>query len=180
MTCFGKKVLSLGRESKRSSETSYACERGLSHELNNRLDCHAIARNDEKNLCHPELGATHVAHCDNVGDICNDYLKSFSGSINVDLEPLTRISNAHIHSQGTAPSAQSTDRVTRIASALRFPLSHRRGEGKEGSVGDMKENIFSNKVYSLFTTHHSLIHNDMNFSLLTKSSFWKIKRNYPW
>ena len=54
MTCFGKKVLSLRRhkfepmqhsepcetacrmaESKRSSETSYACERGLSHELIN-------------------------------------------------------------------------------------------------------------------------------------------------
>ena len=35
MTCFGKKVLSLGRESKRSSETSYACERGLKHELIN-------------------------------------------------------------------------------------------------------------------------------------------------
>ena len=35
MTGFGKKVLSLGRESKRSSETSYACERGLSHELIN-------------------------------------------------------------------------------------------------------------------------------------------------
>ncbi len=35
MTCVGKKVLSLGRESKRSSETSYACERGLSHELVN-------------------------------------------------------------------------------------------------------------------------------------------------
>ena len=35
MTCFGKKVLSLGRESKRSSKTSYACERGLKHELIN-------------------------------------------------------------------------------------------------------------------------------------------------
>ena len=35
MTCLGKKVLSLGRESKRSSETSYAGERGLSHELIN-------------------------------------------------------------------------------------------------------------------------------------------------
>lgn len=35
MTCVGKKVLSLGRKSKRSSETSYACERGLSHELIN-------------------------------------------------------------------------------------------------------------------------------------------------
>lgn len=40
-----------------------------------------------------------------------------------DIEPLTRISNAHIHSQRTAPSAQSADRVTRIATALRFPLS---------------------------------------------------------
>ena len=35
IVCFGKKVLSLGRDSKRSSETSYACERGLSHELIN-------------------------------------------------------------------------------------------------------------------------------------------------
>ena len=28
--------------------------------------------------------ATHVATCVNVGSICNDHLKSFSGSINVD------------------------------------------------------------------------------------------------
>ncbi len=62
----GTKFLSIGGESKRSSETSYACERGLSSELNNRLDCHAIARNDVKNLCHPELGATHVDLCDNI------------------------------------------------------------------------------------------------------------------
>ena len=40
-------------------------------------------------ICHPELGATHVATCVNVGDTCTDYLKSFSGSINVDFEPLT-------------------------------------------------------------------------------------------
>ena len=38
-------------------------------------------------ICHPELGATHVANCDNVGSICNDYIKSFLGSINVDLNP---------------------------------------------------------------------------------------------
>ena len=30
------------------------------------------------------------------------------------------------------------------------------GEGKEGCVGEMKENNFLDKVYSLFTTHHSL------------------------
>ncbi len=86
------------------NEVNYNHERGLSNEFNNRLDCHAIARNDVKNLCHPELGATHEATCVNVGDICNAYLKSFSGSINADVEPLTRISNAHIHSQRTAPS----------------------------------------------------------------------------
>ncbi len=34
-------------------------------------------------------GATHVATCGNVSGICTDYLKSFSGSINVDIEPLT-------------------------------------------------------------------------------------------
>ena len=32
-------------------------------------------------------------------------------------------------------------------------------------VGKMKRNSFTDKVYSLFTTHHSLIHNDTNFSL---------------
>ena len=30
---------------------------------------------------HPKLGATHVANCVNVGGICNDHLKSFSGAI---------------------------------------------------------------------------------------------------
>ena len=39
--------------------------------------------------------------------------------------------------------------------------------GKIRSVGDMKENIFSNMVNSLFTTHHSLIHTDMVFSRFT-------------
>ena len=39
--------------------------------------------------------------------------------------------------------------------------------GKIRSVGNMKENIFSNMVNSLFTTHHSLIHTDMVFSRFT-------------
>ena len=34
-------------------------------------------------------------------------------------------------------------------------------------VEDMKENNFTDKVYSLFTTHHSLIHSDMVFSRFT-------------
>ena len=44
----------------------------------------ACAQDDVKFARHPELGATHVDTCVNVGDICNDYLKSFSVSINVD------------------------------------------------------------------------------------------------
>ena len=44
----------------------------------------ACAQDDVKFARHPELGATHVDTWVNVGDICNAYLKSFSGSINVD------------------------------------------------------------------------------------------------
>ena len=106
IVCAGKTSSLLG-ESKRSSETSYACERGLSHELKNRLDCHAIARNDVKIARHPELD---------------------SGAINADFEPLSCLS-------GTLSPG---------------------GEGKCGCAGEMKENTFTDKVYSLFTTHHSL------------------------
>ena len=45
--------------------------------------------------------------------------------------------------------------------------------GKIRSVGNMKENIFSNMVYSPFTTHNSLIHNDMVFSRFTSLSSLK-------
>ena len=76
MTCVGKKVLSLGRESKRSSETSYACERGLKHELINcesspeflsdkvfsRFTSHFSLRKAAFTLAE---GATHVAHWNN-------------------------------------------------------------------------------------------------------------------
>ena len=44
----------------------------------------ACAQDDVKFARHPELGATHVANCVNVGGICNTYLKSFSGAINID------------------------------------------------------------------------------------------------
>ncbi len=76
MTCVGKKVLSLGRESKRSSETSYACERGLKHELINcesspeflsdkvfsRFTSHFSLRKTAFTLAE---GATHVANWNN-------------------------------------------------------------------------------------------------------------------
>ena len=76
MTCVGKKVLSLGRESKRSSETSYACERGLKHELINcesspeflsdkvfsRFTSHFSLKKTAFTLAE---GATHVAHWNN-------------------------------------------------------------------------------------------------------------------
>ena len=40
-------------------------------------------------------------------------------------------------------------------------------EGNRTSIGDMNQNSFIDKVYSLFTSHHSLIFNDMNFSRFT-------------
>ena len=43
--------------------------------------------------------------------------------------------------------------------------------GKIGSVEDMKGNSFTDKVYSLFTTHHSLIFPDMVFSRFTSFHF---------
>ena len=64
--------------------------------------------------------------------------------------------------------------------ALRFPLSPQVARGKIRSIGNMKENIFTDKVYSLFTTHHSLINNDMDFSPFTfhlKQLLFHIKKS---
>ena len=65
-----------------------------------------------------------------------------------------------------APSAQGRQGHTH-RTALRFPLSPQVAREKIRSIGNMKENIFSNMVNSLFTTHHSLIHTDMVFSHFT-------------
>ena len=65
-----------------------------------------------------------------------------------------------------APSAQGRQGHTH-RTALRFPLSPQVARGKVSSVGNMKENIFSNMVNSLFTTNHSLIHPDKVFSRFT-------------
>ena len=58
----------------------------LSKECNIIADVYvrSTAQDDVKFVRHLELGATHVDTCVNVGGICNAYLKSFSGSINVD------------------------------------------------------------------------------------------------
>ena len=61
-----------------------------------------------------------------------------------------------------APSAQGRQGHTH-RTALRFPLSPQVARGKIRNVEDMKGNSFTDKVYSLFTTHHSLINNDKNF-----------------
>ena len=112
---YGKTFSLLWRESKRSSETSYACERGLSHEL-----------------------------------------------INIEPSPVFQ-----------APSAQGRQGHTH-RTALRFPLSPQVARGKIRRIEDMKGNSFTDKVYSLFTTHHSLIQNNKDFSRFSikrKSNF---------
>ena len=70
-----------------STLRSFAVQtRILSKECNIIADVYvrSTAQDDVKFARHPELGATHVDTWVNVGGICNDYLKSFSGSINVD------------------------------------------------------------------------------------------------
>mgnify|MGYP007117054415 CR=1 FL=1 len=86
-----------------------------------------------------------------------DYSHAELGSVSCGLNPSPAFQ---------APSAQGRQGHTH-RTALRFPLSPQVAREKIRSVGNMKENTFSNKVYSLFTTHHSLIHNDMNFSRFT-------------
>ena len=108
-----------------------------------RDGCYPVGKNLTR---HPELGATHVATCDNVGSICNDYIKSFLGSINVDLNPSPAFQ---------APSAQGRQGHTH-RTALRFPLSPQVARGKIRSIGNMKENIFTDMVFSRFTSHFSL------------------------
>lgn len=47
-------------------------------------------------------------------------------------------------------------------------------KGNRTSVVEMNQNSFIDKVYSLFTSHHSLIFNDMNFSRFT--SLFSLKK----
>ena len=131
-----KNILSLGRESKRSSETSYACERGLSNEFNNRLDCHAIACNDVKNFTdkvyslfttHHSLkrpGATHVALCDSVGS----YFRHWCGAFTL-AEVLITLGIIGVVAAMTMPSLmqnykrqQATARIKKFVSVINQAL----------------------------------------------------------
>ena len=93
----------------------------------------ACAQDDVKFARHPELGATHVDTCVNVGDICNDYLKSFSGSINVDNRLRNKCAIVCVGKNSSLLGERASVRVKRVTNA------------REG-------NNFSNKVYSLLTS----------------------------
>ena len=192
--------LALWGEKKFVSELkrTYKFQRGV----NNILDCHAIARNDVKR--HTEDNSPKYRM---VGEIyqcltnvdkrlrnkyaMTDYVHNELVSVSFGLNPSPAFQ---------APSAQGRQGHTH-RTALRFPLSPQVARGKVSSVGNMKENIFSNMVNSLFTTHHSLIHNDKVFSRFTshfslkqagathvahfycgaliEQNGWKIPKDYP-
>ena len=122
----------------------------LSKECNIIADVYvrSTAQDDVKFARHPELGATHVDTWVNVGGICNAYLKSFSGSINVDKRLRNKCAIVCVDKNFSLLGERASVRVKRVTHA------------REGDN-------FSNKVYSLFTTHHSLIHNDTDFSCFT-------------
>ena len=65
-----------------------------------------------------------------------------------------------------APSAQGRQCHTH-RTALRFPLSPQVAREKIRSVGNMKENTFSNMVYSLFTIHLFILIWTFHVSLFT-------------
>ena len=83
-----------------------------------------------------------------VGLVCNDYLKSFSGAINTDIEPSPEFLSSSQLTKKFNPQHKA-DRVTRIAQ-LCGSLCLTKREG----------NNFTDKVYSPFTYL-----NDMDFSL---------------
>ena len=81
--------------------------------------------------------ATHVATCVNVGGICNDHLKSFSGAINVDNRLRNKCAIVCVGENSSLLGERASVRVKRVTHA------------REG-------NNFSNKVFSRFTSHFSL------------------------
>ena len=87
--------------------------------------------------CHPELDATHVATYVNVGGICNDHLKSFSGTINVDNRLRNKCAIVCVGKNSSLLGERASVRVKRVTHA------------REGTN-------FSNKVFSRFTSHFSL------------------------
>ena len=121
-----------------STLRSFAVQtRILSKECNIIADGYvrSTAQDDVKFVRHPELGATHVYTCVNVGGICNAYLKSFSGSINVDKRSRNKCAIVCIWE-----NILSLGRESKRSSETSYACE------REG-------NNFFNKVYSLLTSH---------------------------
>ena len=120
-----------------STLRSFAVQtRILSKECNIIADVYvrSTAQDDVKFARHPELGATHVDTWGNVGDICNDYLKSFSGSINIDKRLRNKCAIVCIDKNSSLLGERASVRVKRVTHA------------REGDN-------FSNKVFSPLTSH---------------------------
>ena len=140
--------LALWGEKKFVSELkrTYKFQRGV----NNKLDCHAIARNDVKR--HTEDNSPKYRM---VGKI-------YQCLTNVD----KRLRNKCAMTDYGHAELVSVSCGLNPSPAFQAP-SPQVARGKVSSVGNMKENIFSNMVNSLFTTNHSLIHSDKVFSRFT-------------
>ena len=140
--------LALWGEKKFVSELkrTYKFQRGV----NNKLDCHAIARNDVKR--HTEDNSPKYRM---VGEI-------YQCLTNVD----KRLRNKCAMTDYGHAELVSVSCGLNPSPAFQAP-SPQVARGKVSSVGNMKENIFSNMVNSLFTTNHSLIHPDKVFSRFT-------------
>ena len=120
-----------------STLRSFAVQtRILSKECNIIADVYvrSTAQDDVKFARHPELGATHVDTCVNVGSICNAYLKSFSGAINIDKRLRNKCAIVCVDKNFSLLGERASVRVKRVTHA------------REGDN-------FSNKVFSPLTSH---------------------------
>ena len=132
---------------------TYKFQRGV----NNILDCHANACDDVKR--HTEDNSPKYRM---VGEI-------YQCLTNVD----KRLRNKCAMTDYGHAELVSVSCGLNPSPAFQAP-SPQVARGKVSSVGNMKENIFSNMVNSLFTTNHSLIHPDKVFSRFT--SHFSLKR----
>ena len=145
--------------------------------VNNKLDCHAnqtrilskeysfvagdyvrsTARNDVK--CHTEDNSPKYRMISKIYQCLTNVDKRFRNKCAMTnyghVELVSASCGLNPSPAFQAPSAQGRQGHTH-RTALRFPLSPQVARGKVSSVGNMKENIFSNMVNSLFTTHHLL------------------------
>ena len=91
-----------------------------------------------------------------VGEILS-ILRSFAVQTRIFAKECNIIAEGYVRS-----TAQDDENLNRLRNKCAMTCFGKKvlspsGDGKEGSVGEMKENNFNDKVYSLFTTHHSLI-----------------------